>query len=144
MVSPFPLAVHGGLPTPYISWLKERGVNSFPPLIFIGSNFCVGTVFHFALSIANILPKTPQTQTIPTNAKGTLHKRKWYPPQMQKVPRPCPQATVFCSSYPPFCTVDQKQHHVPYSLAILINAIFLLIYGIASTLWAFQYVFSCT
>jgi hypothetical protein len=38
----------------------------------------------------------------------------------------------------------QKQHHVPYSLAILINGIFLLIYGIASTLWAFQYVFSCT
>ncbi len=112
MVSPFPLVVHGGLPTPYISWLKERGVNSFPPLIFIGSNFCVGTVFHFALSIANILPKTPQTQTIPTNAKGTLHKRKWYPPQMQKVPRPCPQATVFCSSYPPllYCT----PHYVCY------------------------------
>jgi hypothetical protein len=38
----------------------------------------------------------------------------------------------------------QKQHHVPYSLAILINGIFLLIYGIASTLWAFRYVFSCT
>jgi len=40
--------------------------------------------------------------------------------------------------------VHQKQHHVPYSLAILINGIFLLKYGIASTLWAFQYVFSCT
>ena len=38
----------------------------------------------------------------------------------------------------------QKQHHVPYSLAILMNGIFLLIYWIASTLWAFQYVFSCT
>jgi hypothetical protein len=40
--------------------------------------------------------------------------------------------------------VGQKQHHVPYSLAILLNGICLLIYGIASTLWAFQYVFSCT
>jgi hypothetical protein len=38
----------------------------------------------------------------------------------------------------------QKQHHVPYSLAILINGICLLIHGIASTLWAFQYVFSST
>jgi hypothetical protein len=38
--------------------------------------------------------------------------------------------------------VHQKQHHVPYSLAILINGICLLIHGIASTLWAFQYVFS--
>ncbi len=35
----------------------------------------------------------------------------------------------------------QKQHHVPYSLAILINGTFLLIHGSASTLWAFQYVF---
>jgi hypothetical protein len=35
----------------------------------------------------------------------------------------------------------QKQHHVPYSLAISINGTFLLIHGIASTLWAFQYVF---
>ena len=35
----------------------------------------------------------------------------------------------------------QKQHHVPYSLTILINGTFLLIHGIASTLWAFQYVF---
>ena len=38
----------------------------------------------------------------------------------------------------------QKQHHVPYSLAILINGICLLIHGIASTLWAFHYVFSST
>ena len=35
----------------------------------------------------------------------------------------------------------QKQHHVPYSLTISINGTFLLIHGIASTLWAFQYVF---
>ncbi len=40
--------------------------------------------------------------------------------------------------------MDQKQHHVPYSLAILINGIRLLIHGIASTLWAFQYVFLST
>ena len=41
------------------------------------------------------------------------------------------------------CTphIHQKQHHVPYSLAISINGTFLLIHGIASTLWAFQYVF---
>jgi len=38
-------------------------------------------------------------------------------------------------------TRHQKQHHVPYSLAISINGTFLLIHGIASTLWAFQYVF---
>ena len=37
--------------------------------------------------------------------------------------------------------LHQKQHHVPYSLAISINGTFLLIHGIASTLWAFQYVF---
>jgi alcohol dehydrogenase class IV len=37
--------------------------------------------------------------------------------------------------------VHQKQHHVPYSLAISINGTFLLIHGIASTLWAFHYVF---
>ena len=37
--------------------------------------------------------------------------------------------------------VHQKQHHVPYSLAISINGTFLLIHGIASMLWAFQYVF---
>jgi len=37
--------------------------------------------------------------------------------------------------------IHQKQHHVPYSLAISINGTFLLIHGIASTLWAFQYVF---
>jgi hypothetical protein len=35
----------------------------------------------------------------------------------------------------------QKQHHVPYSLTISINGTFLLIHGIASTLWAYQYVF---
>jgi hypothetical protein len=35
----------------------------------------------------------------------------------------------------------QKQHHVPYSLAISINGTFLLKHGIASALWAFQYVF---
>jgi hypothetical protein len=39
------------------------------------------------------------------------------------------------------CSMHQKQHHVPYSLAISINGTFLLIHGIASTLWAFQYVF---
>ena len=38
-------------------------------------------------------------------------------------------------------TDHQKQHHVPYSLAISINGTFLLVHGIASTLWAFQYVF---
>jgi hypothetical protein len=38
----------------------------------------------------------------------------------------------------------QKQHHVPYSLAILINGICLLIHGIDITLWAFHYVFSST
>jgi hypothetical protein len=41
----------------------------------------------------------------------------------------------------PAARYHQKQHHVPYSLAILINGTFLLIHGIASTLWAFQYVF---
>jgi hypothetical protein len=35
----------------------------------------------------------------------------------------------------------QKQHHVPYSRAFSINGTFLPIHGIASTLWAFQYVF---
>ena len=44
----------------------------------------------------------------------------------------------------PSDNMHQKQHHVPYSLAILINGICLLIHGIASTLWAFQYVFSST
>ena len=42
-----------------------------------------------------------------------------------------------------FLPPHQKQYHVPYSLAILINGIVLLICGIASMLWAFQYVFSC-
>jgi hypothetical protein len=37
--------------------------------------------------------------------------------------------------------MHQKQHHVPYSLTISINGTFLLIHGIASTLWAYQYVF---
>ncbi len=37
--------------------------------------------------------------------------------------------------------LHQKQHHVPYSLAILLNGTFLLILRIASMLWAFQYVF---
>jgi len=37
--------------------------------------------------------------------------------------------------------MHQKQHHVPYSLAISINGTFLLIHGIASMLWAFHYVF---
>ncbi len=39
------------------------------------------------------------------------------------------------------CREHQKQHHVPYSLAILLNGTFLLIHRIASMLWAFQYVF---
>ena len=37
--------------------------------------------------------------------------------------------------------LHQKQHHVPYSLAILINGIFLPIHRIANMLRAFQYVF---
>jgi hypothetical protein len=37
--------------------------------------------------------------------------------------------------------IHQKQHHVPYSLAISLNGTFLLILRIASMLWAFQYVF---
>jgi hypothetical protein len=37
--------------------------------------------------------------------------------------------------------VHQKQHHVPYNLAILINGTFLLIHRNANMLWAFQYLF---
>ena len=43
--------------------------------------------------------------------------------------------------YHTYHMVHQKQHHVPYSLAILINGTFLLIHQIASMRWAFQCVF---
>jgi hypothetical protein len=46
-----------------------------------------------------------------------------------------------CQSEEQRSEIHQKQHHVPYSLAISINGTFLLKHGIASALWAFQYVF---
>jgi hypothetical protein len=52
------------------------------------------------------------------------------------------EAIGHCENVLGYLTLHQKQHHVPYSLAISLNGTFLLINGIASTLWASQYVFS--